>query len=576
MDLKKAPFYLRDVDIAWVEKTLEQMTLEEKIGQLFCPIGYSTDPEYLDMLLGFHIGGLFFRDGVGEEMRKTFEYAQKHSPIPLLIPSNLEAGGDGAAIDGTPYGKQMACAAAGDKKYAYRLGKIACTEAAALGINWAFAPVVDIDKNFHNPITNVRTYGDNPETVYTYAREYMRAAAECDVAVSIKHFPGDGVDERDQHLLTSVNSLSMEQWDETYGMVFGKLIADGALTVMAGHIAMPAYQEYYNPQTKGDMIPASLSKELLQNLLRGKLGFNGLIISDATPMVGFTSAMAREKSVPLAIESGCDMFLFNKDLAEDYQFMMDGYKNGILSEKRLLEANRRILALKAALKLHEKSAAGTLVPDKAGLTILKNERHIEWAKELADVSITLVKDEQKLLPIDAAKYPKALLEILGDFPSNERVLNQVKEELEKKKFQVFVYEKENFEIGVDNVKSFKEKYDLVIYIGNVENASNQTTNRINWYTFWGQGNNVPWFVGEVPVLFISVANPYHLLDVPMIKTYINCYSNNEYFLKAVVEKITGNSEFKGKNPIDPFCGRRELGYEDRTFAGKSSEKPVGV
>ena len=560
MDLKKKPFCLNDAEVEWVEKTLEQMTLEEKIGALFCPIGYSTEPEYLDMMLGFHIGGLFFRDGVGEEMRKTFEYAQSHSRIPLLIPSNLEAGGDGAATNGTPYGKQMACAAAGDKKYAYRLGKIACTEAAALGINWAFAPVVDIDRNYHNPITNVRTYGDDPDTVYTYAKEYMRAAKECNVAVSVKHFPGDGVDERDQHLVTSVNSLSMEEWDETYGKIYRRLIEDGALTVMAGHIAMPAYQEHYNPQTAGSTIPASLSRELLNNLLRDKLGFNGLVITDATPMVGFTSAMAREKSVPLAIESGCDMFLFNKDLAEDYQFMMDGYKSGVLSEKRLLEANKRILALKAALKLHEKKATGTLVPPEDSLQVLKSRQHTEWAKELADRSITLVKDTQKLLPVSAERYPKVLLEIMGGFPSNERVLKQVKEELEKKKFQVFVYEKENFEIGVDNIKTFKEKYDLVIYIGNVENASNQTTNRLNWYTFWGQGNNVPWFANEIPVLFISVANPYHLLDVPMIKTYINCYSNNEYVIEAVVEKITGNSEFKGKNPVDPFCGRKDLSY----------------
>jgi len=558
MDLKKNPFYLSDGDIAWVETSLAKMTLEEKIGQLFCPIGYSTDPDYLKMLLSFHIGGLFFRDGVGEEMRKTFEYAQNHSYIPLLIPSNLEAGGDGAAIDGTSYGKQMACAAAGDEKYAYRLGKIACTEASALGINWAFAPVIDIDMNYHNPITNVRTYGDNPETVSTYAKEYMRAAKECNVAVSIKHFPGDGVDERDQHLLTSVNSLSMEEWDETFGKVYTDLIEAGALTVMAGHIAMPAYQEFYNEESKGKIIPASLSKELLHNLLREKLGFNGLVITDATPMVGFTSAMAREKAVPLAIENGCDMFLFNKDLAEDYRFMMEGYQKGILSEKRLLEANRRILALKAALKLHEKSADNKLVPTKENLKILKSTQHVEWARELADASITLVKDTQKILPINAEKYPRILLEILGDFPSNNRVISQIKKELEKRQFQVTVYRQENFEMGVDNVKAFRSKYDLVIYIGNVENASNKTTNRINWYTFWGQGNNVPWFVDEVPTIFISVANPYHLLDVPMIKTYINCYSNNEYVLETVVGKLVGESTFKGKSPVDPFCGRSYL------------------
>lgn len=560
MDLKKAPFYLNNADIAWVDKTLASMSLEEKIGQLFCPIGYSTAPEYLNMLLSFHIGGLFFRDGVGEEMRNTFEYAQNHSAIPLLIPSNLEAGGDGASTDGTPYGKQMECAAAGDRKYAYRLGEIACSEGAALGINWAFAPVVDIDLNYHNPITNVRTYGSDTRTVWEYATEYIKAARENGVATSVKHFPGDGVDERDQHLLTSVNSMSMEEWDATFGEVYRKVIEADTLTVMAGHIAMPAYQEHFNPLMKGKIVPATLSKELLQNLLREKLGFQGLIITDATPMVGFTAAMKRSVSVPYAIESGCDMILFNKDLEEDYQFMLEGYQNGILSEKRLLEANRRILALKAALKLHEKKARGELVPPPSGLEILSCEKHVEWAKELADASVTLVKDTQKLLPISPDKQKRVLLEILGDFPSNERVLKKVQAELNSKGFEVFLYERENFEMGVDNVKRFKEKYDMVIYIGNVENASNKTTNRINWYTFWGQGNNVPWFVDEVPVLFISVANPYHLLDVPMIRTYINCYSNNDYVLEAVVNKITGNSEFKGKNPVDPFCGRAELAY----------------
>lgn len=560
MDLKKAPFYLNNADIAWVDKTLEAMSLEEKIGQLFCPIGYSTAPEYLNMLLSFHIGGLFFRDGVGEEMRNTFEYAQSHSSIPLLIPSNLEAGGDGASTDGTPYSKQLGCAAAGDKKYAYRLGKIATAEGAALGINWAFAPVVDIDMNYHNPITNVRTYGSDPQVVADYAVEYIKAAKENGVATSVKHFPGDGVDERDQHLLTSVNTLSMEEWDATFGGVYRKVIEAGTLTVMAGHIAMPAYQEHFNPLMKGKIVPATLSKELLQNLLREKLGFQGLIITDATPMVGFTAAMKRSVSVPYAIECGCDMILFNKDLEEDYQYMMEGYRTGILSEKRLLEANRRILALKAALKLHEKKVKGALVPPSSGLNILCCEKHVEWAKELADQSITLVKDTQKLLPISPKKYKRVLLEILGDFPSNERVLNKVKAELTAKGFEVFPYEKENFEMGVDNVKCFREKYDMVIYIGNVENASNKTTNRINWYTFWGQGNNVPWFVDEVPVLFISVANPYHLLDVPMIRTYINCYSNNDYVLEAVVDKITGAGVFKGKNPVDPFCGREDLAY----------------
>ena len=561
MNLKLKPFYLNDEEIAWVEKTYKSMTLEEKIGQLFCPIGYSTDPNYLKHeLLDKYIGGLFFRDGVGKEMRSTFAFAQAHSRIPLLVPSNLEAGGDGAATDGTPYGKQLGVAAANDPMYAYRLGEIATSEAAALGINWAFAPVVDIDMNFRNPITNVRTYGSDKEKIVQYASEYMKAAKKNNVAVSIKHFPGDGVDERDQHILTSVNSLSMEEWDDSFGYIYKSLIEQDALTVMVGHIAMPAYQEHFNPDMKGKLVPATLSKELLQNLLREKLGFNGLIITDATPMVGYTAAMERSKAVPAAIEAGCDMILFNKDLAEDYDFMMKGYHSGILSAKRLEEAVYRILALKAALKLPEKRREGRLVPDEDALSILKCEKHVTWAYELADKAITLVKDTQKVLPITPHKYKRVLLEVLGDFPSNDRVIHTVEAELIKRGFQVTLYEKEDFSKGVDNVTMFKSKYDLVLYLGNVENASNKTTNRLNWYTFFGQGNNVPWFVKEVPTVFASLANPYHLFDVPMIQTYINCYSNNQYVLEELVKKICGESSFKGVSPVDPFCGREELRY----------------
>ncbi|HHV13739.1 MAG TPA: glycoside hydrolase family 3 protein [Clostridiales bacterium] len=561
MDLKKSPFYLSDFDIKWVEDTLAKMTVDEKLGQLFCPIGYFTDPEYIKhSLLDKHIGGLFFRDGAGKEMQDTFAFAQQNSKIPLLIPSNLEAGGDGAAIDGTAYGKQLQVAAAGDKKYAYRLGQIACSEAAALGINWAFAPVVDIDYNFRNPITNVRTYGSNPDVVINHAMEYMRAAKEHNIAVSIKHFPGDGIDERDQHILTSVNSLSIEEWDNTYGKVYKSLIDEDALTVMVGHIAMPAYQEYFNPDSKEQIIPATLSREIINRLLREKLGFNGLIVTDATPMVGFTAAMDRATAVPYSIECGCDMLLFNKDLAEDYNFMKRGYQNGILSEERLMDANRRILAVKAALKLHNKKKTMQLVPGEEALKILKCQKHVDWAYELADQAITLVKDTQRLLPISVKKHKRILLEILGDFPSNERIVTVIKGELEKRGFEVMVYEPEDFSKGVDNVTTFKSKYDLVFYIGNVENASNRTTNRINWYTFFGQGNNIPWFVYEVPTVFASVANPYHLFDAPMIKTYINCYSNNQYVLEELIKKITGESGFKGISPVDPFCGRTELAY----------------
>ncbi|MBR3642466.1 MAG: glycoside hydrolase family 3 protein, partial [Parasporobacterium sp.] len=306
-----------------------------------------------------------------------------------------------------------------------------------------------------------------------------------------------------------------------------------------------------------ELVPASLSPELLKNLLREKLGFNGLIITDSTCMVGFSAAMERERAVPYSIEAGCDMFLFNKDLDEDYQYMLEGIKKGILSERRLEEALIRILGTKASLGLNKKTPK-EIVPPKEALSILKNETHVAWAKQSAEQAITLVKDTQQLLPINPEKHKRVLLEILGECESNERVITQFRDLLLKEGFDVEIYEKESFENAKFDVHTFHEKYDLVIYLANVENQSNKVTNRLSWYTFWGNGNNVPWFVKERPVLFISLANPYHLVDVPMVKTYINAYSNNEYVIEAAAEKIMGKSQFKGQNPIDPFCGKEYL------------------
>ena len=565
MDLKAKPFYLSDEDIKWVEETKASLTLDEKLGQLFFPIGYSPNEQYLQYeILSKNPGGLMFRTGKTEELFDAYSYLQTNSKVPMLLAANLEAGGDGIVLEGTAFGKQMQVAATDDPEQAYRLAKVSCSEGQAVGCNYAFAPVVDIDFNYHSPITNVRTYGSDPEKVKKFGLEYMRGAKECGSAVAIKHFPGDGVDEVDQHILTSVNSLSCEEWDKTYGDVYKTLIDEGALSVMVGHIALPSYQKKFNPNLPKKLMPASLSPELLQNLLRDQLGFNGMIITDATPMVGFLCAMDREKSVPYCIEAGCDMILFNKDYDEDIQFMKKGYEEGILSEKRLDEALTRILAMKAALRLHEKRANKTLVPDKKNLPVIGSDEHVAWAKECADKSVTLVKDTQALLPISPKKHKRVLYEIMGGCASEKRVEETFVKLMEAEGFEMIPYVKEEFDfnkpIKFESVTEFRNKYDLVIYLGNVENASNKTTARLNWHTIFGAGNNIPWFVEVVPTMFISLQIPYHLLDVPMIKTYINAYSNHDYVIESVVEKILGRSEFKGVSPVDPFCGKEYLAY----------------
>lgn len=560
-DYKEKPFYLTEEEIQWVENTYEEMSLEERIGQLFSPIVFTKDEKELQELVQTkHIGGMLYREGVGEELRQAHKVLQDTSKIPLLTASNLEYGGNGSAIEGTYFGREMLVAATQDVEKAYQLGKVSCSEGAAVGVNWSFAPVVDLDLNYHNPITNVRTFGSELQTVIDMGKAYIKAAKEEGVATAVKHFPGDGVDERDQHLLTSVNYLSCEEWDKTYGKIYEEMIDAGTLSVMIAHIAMPTYEEYFDQKPCEQIIPATLSKNLMQHLLREKLGFNGLITTDATPMVGFCSAQERAKAIPCCIENGCDVILFNRNLDEDMQYMFEGYQNGLLSERRLEEAVKRILATKAAMKLPQKQKEGTLVPGPEALEILKCEKHDTWAKDCADQGVTLVKDTQKLLPIDSQKHKRVLLEIMGDFPSNERVTTYFKEKLEREGFEVTLYVKEGFEVMEDTVESFKSRYDLVLYLANIETASNKTVSRLNWHTMFGLGNNMPWMAQELPVLFISLGNPYHLLDVPMVKTFINGYCNSEYVMDAVMEKIMGRSEFKGVSPVDPFCGKIDLRF----------------
>ncbi len=435
IDLKAKPFCLNDTDIQWVNDTLSTMTLEEKAGQVFCPMGFSDDPGLLHhMLCDLHVGGMMYRPGPAAYIQNTHRAIQSMAKIPLLLAANTENGGNGLAFEGTSFGQPMAVAATDDPENAYRMGYTACAEGAALGLNWSFAPIVDINYEFHNPITNVRTFGSDAERVIACGSAYMRGAKENGVAVSIKHFPGDGVDERDQHILTSVNSLNREEWDASFGKVYSTLIGQGAETVMVGHIALPAYaseEEKY--------LPASLSRSIMTGLLRQKLGFNGLISTDATPMVGFTAAMPRKKAIPTAIAAGADMILFNKELDEDYRFLLAGIESGLLTEERLDEAVTRILAVKAALRLHEKQKTGTLVPGQEALSVVGCEKHRAWAKEVADKAVTLVKDTQQLLPLSGEKFKRVYLNVIQkDLSPDNPVVQSWKALFEREGFQVTV------------------------------------------------------------------------------------------------------------------------------------------
>ncbi len=578
VDLKAKPFHLSDEDIRWVEETIASMSIEEKIGQLFFNMGSSRTKEYLTSVLNnYHIGGVRYNPGTAEEVYEQNKILQVNSKIPLLIAANTEAGGNGACTDGTEVGVQVKIGATNDPKYAYEMGRVSGVEAAAIGCNMSFAPIVDITYNWRNPIISSRAFGADPDLVLEMSLAYMKGIQESGIAPTAKHFPGDGVDERDHHLSYSVNSMSREEWDQTFGKVYKGLIDAGLPAILAGHIHMPAYQRYFNPDVKDEeLLPATLSKELITDLLRGKLGFNGVVITDASHMVAMTSSMKRSRILPTAIAAGCDLFLFFNDPDEDFEYMMNGYKEGIITEERLQEALERILGLKAKLGLHKKKKTEILPPKKEALAKIGLPENKALFREVADKAITLVKDKQEIWPVTPEKYKRILLvDVKGHeggfgalIGSKEKAVDIMKELLEAEGFEVTIWESTEEKImklppeerqkALANVYAQKrpirdltDHYDLIINIANVNHGG--TVQRPVWPASKGTPD-IPFYVHEVPTIFVSVQCPFHLADVPQVKTYINTYDSRKVTLEVLVEKLTDKSEFKGVSPVDAYCG----------------------
>lgn len=582
VNLKATPYNLDDEGVKWVEDTLAGMTDEEKIGQLFINMGSSRTEEYLtDVLDNYHIAGVRYQKGPADEIWEQNRILQDNSKIPLLIAANTEAGGDGAATDGTYVGHEVKIAATDDAKYAYEMGRISGIEASAIGCNWSFAPIVDLNNNWRNPIISVRTWGQDPDMTLEMSKAYMKGIMESNIMPAAKHWPGDGIDERDQHLSSAPNWLSMEEWDETFGKVYKGLIDEGLPSMMAGHIALPSYQKHFNPEmTDEDIMPATLSYEITTQLLREKLGFEGVVVTDASHMVAMTGAMPRREVLPTAIMAGCDLFLFFNDPDEDFNWMMEAYKDGRLTEERLNEAVTRTLGLKAKIGLHKMDRKDMLKPKDEAMATIGTPESQAVAEEVADKAVTLVKNKDKRfepLPISPEKHKRVLIVPIEGSPNPMASLgggsglpaNKLADKMRERGYEVEVFEtlldkakgKGDDELeklvmsayeGKAPIADITDNYDLVISAAKV-NGLMQPVERVYWPSTKGT-MDIPWYVHEVPTIFISFACPNHLPDVPQIKTFINAYDDKDYTVDAVLDKLEGKSEFTGVSPVDAFGG----------------------
>ena len=584
VNLKAKPYCLSDADIQWVKDTIASMTDEEKVGQLFWQLTAGNSEEYLKELMEkYHLGGCRYNGMPGQMVLNQNRILQKYAKVPVFIACNPEQGGNGVCPDGAFVSSQIKIGATGKTEHAKTMGYISGTQIKATGCNMAFAPVVDITYNHECEEVLFRAYGDDPKLVASMGKAYMDGLHETEgVYCCAKHFPGNGQDYRDAHVSNNVNNFGHDDWMASYGHVYKTLIDGGLDAIMGGHILMPNYMLEKDPDITPDTImPATLCPEIMTDLLRGELGFNGMVVTDASHMVGMTNRMKRVDMLPAAINAGCDMFLFFNDPAEDFETMLNAYRSGVISEERMVEALKRILGLKAAKGMHKMSQEQLCGTDEALKEALGNPEFRAIAPQISKDALTLVKyKDEGVLPVTPEKYKRIMLVhikgpetpmvklmnlVMGGGQKKKTPVEKFCDKLNEKGFEAFIYEspldkvmKEVSEgkpfnmnlyfAGKNAIADFVSGQDLVISFFDV--AGGHPT-----FGLSKGGGEIPWYVHELPVIGVSVNKPTMLADAPMLRTYINTYDSSDHTLDALVDALMeGKEAFRGTDPIDSYCG----------------------
>ncbi|MBY3024267.1 glycoside hydrolase family 3 protein [Rhizobium leguminosarum] len=554
-ELRKAPFNLDDAAISWIRDVYASLDLDDKIGQLFTLIMIGTDEEDFKRIASLRPGGVtrFFTADLELERRVISDLVAK-SKVPPIISADLEGSRHSFAF-GTPVLGQLGLAAVDDVQATEKSSEILAREGRAMGVRWSFTPVIDINTAFRSPIVGTRSYGSDVNKIERHAVAHVHGLQRNGVAATAKHWPGEGYDDRDQHLVTTTNPLSMDEWKETFGRLYRTLITEGVLAIMSGHISLPAYIRSKMPDAGLEAFrPASVSRLLNVDLLRNELGFNGIIVSDATPMGGLSAWGHHLDTLPDIIANGCDMILFSDEPEQDMAAVKGAIEDGRITPERLEEAVLRVLALKAHLKLFQPS---DVLPDAAEARhLLAHPDNVAASREYIGRSPTLVKDVNGIFPLDPAKTKRVLLVDGGIIhPLMPQPLEFLLPALLRK---------EGFEVTIDrpDIVPTPDDFDLVLYALGDESLLVRGRIFVDWHRMGGGGlfkaMYRPWT--NIPSVMISFGHPYHLYDAPRVPAYINAYSTMDSVQEAVVDCMLGRKPFLGINPVDPFCGLEDARY----------------
>ena len=408
-----APVRLDHDGEKWAEKTLRKLTLEEKIGQMFmlrAPAEFVNlaSPEYTqlrDSIQKYHVGGLlltvrfeapFLYRNPPYEAAMFANQLQRESELPLIVAADFERGLAMRFYSTTGFPHAMAFAATGKLEYAETLGRVTAQESRAIGVEWGFFPVADVNSSPANPIINTRAFGEDPAEAGAFAAAYIKAARENGLLTTAKHFPGHGDTDTDSHLGLARVTGDRARLDAVELVPFRKAIDAGVDSVMVAHLTVPALES--DPERI-----ATTSTAVVTRLLRGQLGFRGVVVTDAMDMNALTRLFPAEpgksnsgRAAVEAVKAGNDMILLPADLDASFNALLAAVQSAEISEERIDASVRRILRLKASVGLHK----ARLVDIAALSSIIARPENLAAARQVAEAAVTLVRDNGQVLPLN--------------------------------------------------------------------------------------------------------------------------------------------------------------------------------
>lgn len=594
-----APEYSRrpsGAALKWADAELRKMSLDEKIGQLIS-VGINAtflnqDSEAFRALRRQvetnHIGGIILFRSPVYESAILMNRMQQLSKYPLIISADLEAGAGMRFDDTVNFPWNMAVGATGNPDYARRQGERTAREARALGVQHIFAPVADVNNNAANPVINARSYGEDPAEVARFVAAFIEGAQSNNVIATAKHFPGHGDTATDSHRGLPIINYPLARLNQIELVPFRAAVKAGVGAVMTAHISLPQLDSTSIAPLPRDQVvrPAYADEEIIVenatlpgtlspvigNLLRRDLGFEGIIVTDALDMSGLTLYFKQDEAAVRAVLAGADMLLKPSSPDDCVRGLREAVRAGRLTEARIEESARKILAAKYDLGLTKQRITAIDQID----TIVSSRETVELANEIAGRAITLVRNDAKLLPLNSLRADARIFNLAvtnGDdrlFVTNSFVNAMARA---GRRVETVVLDERSSDADVKQALKGAQGADLVIasLYGRVRSgqarsiglpepgarALNELINR------------------KAPIIGISFGNPYLLQNFPNLQTYLVAYGDMPSLQQAAARAVLGTADITGKLPITlPSLYARGTGIQMK--ATSTSSKAAAV